>query len=98
DRGQARLRRRDLDQRVRAVYQPGQLLGLGDRGLRVVREARVDLDGDPAVLAAGRVEDRAQDVGGVADVRRRDHADRLFDGDLAGGEVGELLLVTVTRR
>ena len=80
---------------VRAVHQPGELLGLGDGRRGVVRQARVDLDGDPAVLAAGGVEDRAQDVGGVADVRRGDHADGLLDRDLAGGEVGELLLVAV---
>ncbi len=98
DRRDARLGGRNLDQSVGAVHQPGQLLGLGDGRLGVVGQPRVDLDGDPAVLAAGRVEDRAQDVGGVADVRRRDHADGFLDGHLAGREVGELLVVTVALR
>ena len=39
----------------------------------------------PAVLTVGGVEDGTQDVGGVTDVRRGDHADRFFHGDLAGG-------------
>ena len=45
-----------------------QLLGLRERSRRCVGEARVDLDGDPAVLAAGGLVDRKQDVAGVADV------------------------------
>ena len=93
---EARLRRRDLDHDVRAVDQPGQLLGLGDGGRRVVGQARVDLDGDAAVAALRRVVHGAQDVGGGADVGGGHHADRLVDGDAAGGEVGELLLVTLT--
>ena len=64
----------------------------------VVGQARVDLDGDPAVLAAGGVVDRAQDVGGVADVRGGDHPHGLLDGHLAGGEVVQLLVVAVAAR
>ena len=43
-------------------------LGLGDGAGGVVRETRLDLDRDPAVLAAGRVVDRAEDVARVGDV------------------------------
>src|SRR3954467_11268044 len=95
DRRDAGAGGRDLDEGVGAVHQPGELLGLGDRRVLVVRQARVDLDRHAAVLAAGGVEDRAQDVGRVPDVRRGDHADGLFDRDLAGGEVGQLLVVAV---
>lgn len=59
-------------------------------------QPRVDLDGDPAVLTVGGVEDRTQDVGGVPHVRRRDHPDGFLDGHLAGGQVGELGVVAVT--
>ena len=52
DRLQALDRRRDLDEEVRAVDQLVQALGLGLGGLGVVREVRVDLERDPAVLAA----------------------------------------------
>ncbi len=93
DRRETGLRRRDLDHHVGAVDQPGELLGLGDRGPRVVGQPRVDLDGHPAVPAAGGVVHPAQHVGGGADVGGGHHADRLVGGDAPGGEVGELLLV-----
>jgi hypothetical protein len=51
DRGQALAGRGDLDQQVGLLDERVQALGLVDRALRVVREVRVDLERDPAVLA-----------------------------------------------
>ena len=59
DRRQARGRGGDLHQQVRALDERVQALGLGDRGLGVVREVRVDLERDPAVLAVALVPDGA---------------------------------------
>ena len=70
DRRQARLGRRDLDEQVRPVDQPPQRLGLGDGLLGLVRQPRVDLDGDPAVDAGRRVVRRPHHVAGPAHVVR----------------------------
>ena len=69
--------------------------GLGDRGLRVVRQPRVHLDGHPPVHAVGRVVDRAQHVTGPAHVERCQSAQRLADRDPPSGQVGELSSVGV---
>ena len=63
----------------------------------VVRQPRVDLDGDPAVHAAAAVVDRAQHVAGPPDVVGGDRAHRLLDVDPADGQVADLLVVGVAR-
>ena len=56
-----------------------ELLADVDGGLGVVGQVGGDLDGDPAVDAVGGVEDRPQDVAGVADVVGGQREDRLVD-------------------
>ena len=58
---------------------------------------RVDLDGDPAVDAAGALPHLAEHVAGVADVRGGDLADRVLDRGAPRGERVELLVVVVAR-
>ena len=48
----------DLDQHVGPVDDLRQFQGLFDGGLGVVRQPRVDLDGDPPVDVVGLVEGR----------------------------------------
>ena len=59
----------------------------------VVREPGVDLDGDPAVDVAGRLEGGGEQVAGVADVVGGDLPDGVVDVGAAGGELTDLLLV-----
>ena len=90
------LRGGDLDEQVRAVDQRVQALGLVDRGLGVVREVRVDLERDPAVLAVALVPDGAQDVAGVADVVRGEREKISLGSRLAAGdELADLVVVGV---
>ena len=55
------------------------------------RDPRVDLDGDPAVLAVGGVVGRAQHVAGPADVEGGEQPDRLLQRHAANGQVMDLL-------
>ena len=95
DRRDALGRGRDLDEHVRPVDQPPQLLGLGDRRLGLAREPRVDLDRHPPVEAVGGVVGAAEHVGRPADVVGGDHPGRLADLDPAHREVLDLRLVVV---
>ena len=61
----------------------------------VVRQARVDLDGHPAVDAVGRFVLLGEHVAGVADVVGGDGADGGVDVGAAGGEFVDLLVVGV---
>ena len=61
-------RRGHLDQHVRAVDLLEDALGLLHRPLGVARELGQQLERDVAVLALGLLEDRAQQVGTLADV------------------------------
>ena len=92
DRRQAGLRRRDLDEEVRPVDQPPQVLGLGLGGLGLVRQARRHLEGDPAVTRLPLVH-RPQQVAGVADVGGGDGAQRLLDADLPDRQRVQLVVV-----
>jgi len=67
--------------------------GFGDGALGVVGQPRVDLDGDPAVDAVGRVVGRPHHVTCPAHVEGRDHPHGLLDLDPAAREVGELAVV-----
>ena len=60
-----RQRGRYLDEEVGPVDHLVQPRGLLDRGLRVVGDVRLDLQGDEAVLAPGLLVDRHEDVAGV---------------------------------
>ena len=93
DRGQALVRGGDLDQQVRAVDQAVQALGLVDRGLGVVREVRVDLERDPAVLAVAVVPDAAEHVAGGADVVAREREEDLLRLGLGGARTSLDLVV-----
>ena len=97
DRGQARLRGGDLDEQVRAVDERVQALGLLDRALGVVGEARVDLERDPAVagVLAGLVPLRAQDVAGAADVLDGEREEDLLGLGLVLEHLAQLLVVGV---
>jgi hypothetical protein len=68
DRGEARLRRRDLHEEVRLVHELVQADGLGGRPLGVVGEIRVDLERDVSVLAGALVPHRAKQVERLAHV------------------------------
>src|SRR5262249_26979978 len=59
------------------------------------RHPRIDLDGDAAVYAAGRVVRRPEHVARPAHVVCRDHAAGLLRTDLAQREVGDLIGVVV---
>jgi hypothetical protein len=72
-----------------------QALGLVDRGLGVVREVRIDLERDPAILAAARVPHRLQDVAGAADVVARQRDEDLLRLGLGLGDGFDLLVVGV---
>ena len=91
DRGQPGEGRRDLDEGVRAVDEPPQTARLRDGGGRVVGQARVDLDRDASVRAAAGVVGRAHDVAGPPDVVRRQRTHGLLHGDLALGQVPDLV-------
>jgi hypothetical protein len=96
DRRQALGRGGDLDEEVGPVDQPVQAPGLLDRGLGLVREVRVDLEGDPAVAAAALVVDAAQLVAGGADVVAREREEDLLRVGLAArDQLAELVVVGV---
>ena len=95
DRGQSLPGGRDLDEQVGPVDQPPQRPRLGDRGLGVMREPRVDLDRHPAIHAVGRVVDRPQDVTGPAHVEGGQRPQRLPGIDAAGGQVPQLRVIGV---
>src|SRR3954467_14643115 len=89
---QAGLGRGDLDVQVRPVDQPPQVRGLGSGGVGVVCQARGDLEGHPAVTG-GHLRDRGEQVTGVADIGRRDRAQRLLDAHPADREGVQLVVV-----
>ncbi len=91
DRGQPGEGGRDLDERVGPVDQPPERAGLGDGGRRVVGQPRVDLDRHATVRPAAGVVRRAHDVAGPAHVVRRQRTDGLLHGDLALGQVSDLV-------
>jgi hypothetical protein len=86
-------RRRDLDHDVRLLDALPEALRLVDGRLGVVRCGGRDLDRDAAVEAVARVVDRAEDVGRLADVRRRDLEHGAVDVCAVGGELAHLLVV-----
>jgi hypothetical protein len=95
NRGQALARGGDLDQQVGAVDQPVQARRLIDRALRVVRQVGVDLEGDPAVLAAALVPHLTQLVAGGADVVAREADEDLLRFALGLREPLDLVVVGV---
>src|SRR5699024_10081258 len=95
DRGQALGGRGDLDQQVCTTNLSCQLLGLGDRPGSVVGEARVNLEGDPAVDPAGLLVDTSQNVAGILHVLDSHGEDRLVGGNAGGSELVQLLVVGI---
>ncbi len=93
DRGQAFSSGRDLDHHVGPGEPPEQILRLGERALRVVREIRVHLDRHEAVVAAEVVERLAQDVGRVGDVAFDEGPVRSVDARAAADDFAQLLVV-----
>ena len=95
--GRPGLRGGDLDEQVRAVDEGVQALGLLDRALGVVGEARVDLERDPAVagVLADLVPLRAQDVAGAADVLDGEREEDLLGLGLVLEHLAQLLVVGV---
>jgi hypothetical protein len=86
---------RDLDEQVGPIHQPPQEPALGDGGLGVVGQPRIDLDRYPAVHAAGGVVDRPQHVAGRAHVAGGHRAQRLPDEGAAGPQVTDLVCVGI---
>src|SRR5690606_6439006 len=68
---------RHLDQDIGPVDPGVQLARFGHRAGGVVRQGRRDLDADHPVLAVASVVDRAQHVGGGADVLHRQMVEQL---------------------
>ena len=68
-----------------------QPLGHGRGGIGVVGKARIDLDGDPAVEAAGDVVHRAQHVARVANVGGREFEHRLVERRAVSAQLGDLI-------
>ena len=95
DRLQALDRGRDLDEEVGAVDELVQADRLGLGLLGVVREVRVDLERDPAVLAVALVPDGAQDVAGVADVVLGELPEDLLGIVVGGAQLTDLVVVRV---
>src|SRR5215472_1595442 len=88
--------RGNLDEQVGPVDQPPQCSRLGNRGVRIAGEPRVDLYRNPAVDAIRRVIDRPEHITGPADVGRGEGAQSLADPDATRGQVPYLWLVDVT--
>ena len=95
DRRQALLRGGDLHEQVRAVDQLVEVRGLLDRALGVVGEVRVDLERDPAVLAAALVVHRTQHVAGGLDVAGGEREEDVLRLALALEHLAQLLVVGV---
>ncbi len=91
DRGQAGARGRDLHEHVRPPEAAPQVSGAIQGGGGVIGQVGLNLDRDEAIGAIRLVVDRAQDVGGVADVGDLDLLEdppRVVPGlDLAPDEV-----------
>src|SRR4029077_20750278 len=92
---------RDLDHDVGTVAFLPEATRLLDRPFRIPREAGADLDRHEAVVAAGRIEDAAEHVGGgahVVDRERLEHASRRLararaaDVGVVEGASGDRLL------
>ena len=95
DRLQALERGGDLDQQVRAVDELEEPHGLGLGLLGVVREVRVNLERDPAVLALALVPDGAEDVAGVADVVLGELPEDLLGIVVLAAQLADLVVVGV---
>jgi hypothetical protein len=95
DRGQSRLRRRDLDVDVVALDHGVQVGRLVDRGLRVVRVVRIDLERDPPVLAVGAVPDLLEQVAGAPDVLAREREEDVLGLLLLRRLLADLVVVVV---
>ena len=87
-------RRRDLDQHVGPVDDLGQLLGLRDRSRRCRAASRgsTSIDTRPSTPSV-EVEDRREQVAGVAHVVGGRGPDHVVDVGALGGQLGHLLLV-----
>jgi hypothetical protein len=95
DRRQARLGGRDLHVEVRALDHGVQSRGLGDRGVGVVGQVRVDLQRHPAVTPSAVVPHRPQLVARGADVFAGERQERVLGADVLVGEHGQLGVVDV---
>ena len=95
DRLQALERGGDLDQQVRAVDELEEPHGLGLGLLGVVREVRVNLERDPAVLALALVPDGTEDVAGVADVVLGELPEDLLGVVVLAAQLADLVVVGV---
>jgi len=99
DRAESGLRRGDLHVEVRLVDPFVQALRLRGRGVAVVREIRIDLPRDVAVLSVALVPDRPEIVERVADVGRRELKEDLLRIGLAAVEdLLQLLVVALAVR
>ena len=72
--------------------------GLGEGGVGVAGEPRVDLERHPAVDAAGGLPGAAEHVAGLLDVGDGDLADGVVDRRAAGGQLADLLVVGLAVR
>ncbi len=98
DRGSARGGAGDLDVEVVALRLLVQLRGLGDSGLGVVGEQGRDLERYPAVYPIGADVDRREEVGGVAQVGKRQLEEEILGRGGGGARLGDLLVVGVALR
>ena len=92
DGGQAGERRRDLDEQVRPVDLLPEARHLGERLLGVVRVGRVNFQRDMAIGALRLIEDRAEHIAGVLDVRDGERDERLLRAG-GTGQLGQLGVV-----
>ena len=98
DRGEARLRRRDLHEEVRLVDELVQADGLGGRPLGVVGEVRVDLERDVSVLAGALVPHRPQKVERLVHVLHGEAQEDLLRVALLREHLAQLLVVGISGR
>ena len=99
DRGLDRLhagrRPRDLDVEIGPVRRRVQFES-GGRGLGgVVDDRRRDLERDEAVGTVGRVEDRAEQVGGAAQVAQCELEEQVLAGTAFARKLGDLVVVEI---
>src|SRR5699024_1869451 len=93
DSGQPLLGGRDLHEQIRSVDRVPQLARFGNRGVGVVRQSRIHLDGDTAVLAVRGLIGVPEDITGGTDIIGGQLQDGTVDICAGGSQLRELVVI-----